>query len=183
MITNHIFFRRRRAVLIALLLLMPILSSCLIGNSPDTSAVLSEMQKTAGDLPAGNTYTTKSTPGAHDHLSESLLTALYGTNGYPEVFGRAESISLWISSGLHACEFAVFLCSNRRDTEEIADLCLGRIDTMQHFVNANSAKLSLEEASSANLKEATVAVVGRYVIMAVSSDAKSAVSAAKEMIS
>lgn len=177
------FYYCKALPFIALLLVLPLLSSCLMIKTPDASAVLTEMLKVEKQLPAGRRFTTKSTPGAPDHLSEAMLNALYGADTFPEVFDRVEEISLWLSSGLRACEFGVFLCASRRDAEEVAELCLGRIDTMRHFINLNSEKLSLDSSSAENIKNAKVAVYGRYVVIAVSSKAEKAISAASGMIS
>lgn len=138
------------------------------------------------NLPAGRVYTSKSSPGAVDYLSSSLLGMLYGTSGEnyspKSVFSRTESISIWVSSGFYATEFAVFHCKNDKDSAEIADLCLSRIDSMRSFINANSQKLSLEE-SKITLDNAKVKIIGEYVIMAICEDSEAAIEAAKEVIS
>lgn len=175
--------RKMLILFLALVILLSFFSSCRIGNAPKACDVLSEMLAAAKGLPVGSFYSSKSEKGASNYLSESLMTALYGTDSFPEVFARAEEIAVWLSSGIYACEFAVFLCSNRRDAEEISDLCLGRIDTMRHFINANSERLSLDPSGSENLKNAKVKVVGQYVIMAVWKDADISINAAKELIS
>lgn len=176
-------FHRKIFFIITLLLILPLISSCLMDRQYDTAKILEEMLKSEKSLPAGSRFTTKSSPGAPDHLSEGLLTALYGTDKLPEVFKRTEEISLWLSSGLQACEFGVFRCSDRRDAREIAELCLGRLDTMRHFINLNTDKLSLDLTSIKSLKNATVTIHGSYVIVAVSERADTAISAASAMIS
>ncbi len=179
----HSNFCRKIAVLIIVIIILSILSSCFAGRDPETSAILSEMLSGAEDLPVGRMYTKKSSPGAEDYLSDDLLAALYGSGDAPDVFERVEGISLWTASGFSACEFAVFLCSSRRDTEEIADLCLGRIDIMRHFISSNSEKMSLDSSIKARLDTAKVTIIGRYVIMAVSDDAELVIKTAKAMIS
>ncbi|MEE0969308.1 MAG: hypothetical protein U0M06_08075, partial [Clostridia bacterium] len=87
------------------------------------------------------------------------------------------------ASGLYASEFAVFLCSSRRDTEEIADLCLARIDSMKLFLNLNSDKLSIAESSRRSAENAKVAIFGNFVVMAVSENAEMSINAARDLIS
>ena len=169
--------------LLSLIIIALFLTCCGKNNRPKTDAILCAMLSCAKELKAGTVYTTASSPGAPDYLSEGLLEALYGHGDFPDVLGRAESISLRASSGLYAEEFAVFLCRSRRDTEEIADLCLGRIDTIRYFINANSEKLSLDSDISAALDNAKVIISGHYVIMVVSKDPSVAIAAAKELIS
>ncbi len=159
------------------------LSSCAYGKTYDTKKVLYEMIKSEEKLPAGNIYSFKSSPGAPNYISSSLLSALYGEGSTPEVLSNAEDISLRLSSGLYCFELAVFLCPNTRDANEIADLCLRRIDTMEHFFNANSEKLGIDPACLNNIKNAKVAVVGRYVLMAVSPNAADCIKGAKNIIS
>ncbi len=170
------------SVLLSIVIVSVLVTSCGRNDRPKTDAVLGAMLSCVNDLKAGTVYTTASSPGAPDYLSESLLEALYGHGDFPDVLGRAESISLRASSGLYAEEFAVFLCSSSRDTEEIADLCLGRIDTIRYFINANSEKLSLDANISVTLDNAKVIISGHYVVMAVSKDASIAIAAAKELI-
>ncbi|MBE6538301.1 MAG: hypothetical protein E7671_02420 [Ruminococcaceae bacterium] len=173
---------RRLACLLAFLLVLLLFSSCSAVSDVSSEHVLAAMISSAKDLPAGKIYTTASSPGAPDYLSQDLLTALYGSGDYPSVFERTREISIWTSSGLYAVEFAVFFCNTDRDTEEIADLCLGRIDDMRRFVNENSDKLSLEQSVIKGLDGAKVIIAKRCVIMAVHSSASIAIDAAKEEI-
>ena len=159
------------------------LFSCGAGEPMSAQKVLTAMLSAEKELPAGKTYLLKSSKGSPDYISESLLAALYGGTAFPEAHGRTEDMALRLSSGLCCFEMAVFLCPTVRDAREIADLCLGRIDSMEHFVNANSEKLGISPLSVENLKKARVNVVGRYVIMAVSPNADEAVKGAKNAIS
>ncbi len=170
-------------ILLLLLLLVLELSSCMGGQAKDAKKVLYEMIRAEEKLPAGKLYTIKSAPGAPDYLSKSLLTALYGDGSFPEVLNKAEDISLRLSSGIYCFELAVFLCTSHGDAREIAELCLRRIDTMEHFVNANSKKLAIDSACIENIKNAKVTVVGRYAIMAVSPNAEECIKAVKNAIS
>lgn len=163
--------------------ILPFFSSCNSQQDVSSADLLSAMLSASKNLPAGRIYTTKSTPGAPDYLSDDLLASLYGTDGYPSVFGRIKEISIWTCSGFYATEFAAFLCNTSVDAEEIADLCLGRIDDMRRFLNENSAKLSLDAYAVSGLNSAKVIITGRCVIMAVCADADTALNAAKEAIS
>lgn len=175
--------KRARLRLLSVFLLLPMLASCFGGKAPETSEVLSAMTSAQSSLPAGNYYTTKSSPGAPDYLSDSVFAALYGSGESPAVMKRTESVSAYISSGLYAFEMAVFLCVSERDTAEIADLCLSRIELMRTFYNTNARRLSLDMSAKENIDNAKVSIIGRYVIMAVCGDAKRAVEAAKDLIS
>ncbi len=159
------------------------LSSCVGGETKTAEKVLLEMIRSEKSLPAGQIYSIKSSPGAPDYLSESLLGALYGDGSFPEALGRAEDIALRLSSGIYCFELAVFLCPTMRDAREVADLCLRRIDSMEHFLSANSEKLGIDPLCSENIKNAKVTVVGRYAIMAVSPNAEECIKGAKNAIS
>lgn len=99
--------RKMLILFLALVILLSFFSSCRIGNAPRACDVLSEMLAAAKGLPVGSFYSSKSEKGASNYLSESLMTALYGTDSFPEVFARAEETAVWLSSGIYACEFAV----------------------------------------------------------------------------
>ena len=161
------------------------LTSCEFGEIRSAEKVLYEMIRAEKDLPAGKIYSMKSTKGAPDYISESLLSALYGNGNeeLPQALERAEDMALRLSSGISCFELAVFLCPTVRDAREIADLCLARIDSMKHFFNANSEKLGIHESCAENIKNAKVTVVGRYAIMAVSPNAEECIKSAKNAIS
>lgn len=160
-------------------------TSCSSKDPISAEKVLSEMIRAEKDLPAGKIYSMKSSMGAPGYISESLLSALYGDGSgkIPEVMGRAEDMAFRISSGFCCFELAVFLCPTARDAREIADLCLGRIDSMEHFLNANSEKLGISESCRENIRNAQVTVVGRYAVMAVSPNAGECIKGAKNAIS
>lgn len=159
------------------------LSSCASSEAKSAEKVLYEMIRSEKNLPAGQVYLLKSTPGAPDYLSESLLSALYGNGTLPEAMGRAEDISMRLSSGIYCFELAVFLCPTVRDAREVADLCLHRIDSMKHFLSANSDRLGIDPLCLENIKKAKVTVIGRYAIMAVSPNAEECIKGAKNAIS
>lgn len=140
------------------------------------------MVSTQKDLPAGAYYTTESSVGAPDYLSPSLLGVLYGNGEMPGVMERVECAAAYISSGLYTSEFAVFVCYSERDTTEIADICLARIDIMRRFYNANAGQLPLDAKSKDKIAKAKVVKKGRYVIMALSDNPERAVEEAKSCI-
>ncbi len=165
-----------------ILLSLFLLSSCFGTTDMGTSEIVRAMLNTQSNLPAGKLYTTLSTPGAEDYLSSELLRALYGTEGSFDAFGNAAEIAIRAASGLHANEFAVFRCRSRRDAEEIADLCLARIDTIEHFIRLNSDVLGVPDSDLLSAENAKVTIYGKYVIMALSKDADAAIEAAKDII-
>ena len=165
------------------ILLVSFFSSCAGRREADTSAILSEMIKSEKSMPVGKLYSMKSTPGSPDYISPSLLAALYGEGNSSEAFAGAEDISLRLSSGIYCFELAVFLCRTTSDAHEIADLCLRRINMMEHFLNANSEKLGIDPVCRENIKNAKVKIVGRYVLMAVSPNAAGCIESAKNIIS
>ncbi len=167
----------------SVILFFALLTSCYSGKDISCSDILSEMSAAAGEMPSGRVYRTDSTPGASDYLSPSLLTALYGNGELPPVLTRVKSEALRASSGLFTCELAVFECNSRRDTEEVADLCLYRLDTIRHFLNLNSEKLGLSDKNFNAVQNGRVEIAGKYVFMAVCEDSEKAIRAAKAFIS
>ena len=153
------------------------------GGSVPSERVLSEMLKASSSLPSGKTYTTDSSPGSGDHLSESLFSSMFFEDADVSVYGRIKTGAVWLSSGLFAAEAAVFECNSRRDLEEISDLCFRRIENIKRLVNANSDSLGISEAAKAKLAGAKVSIIGRYVIMVIDEHSDEMIEAAKEIIS
>ena len=173
---------RRIAFIFLSFLLALGLTSCNAGEQRSAENVLFEMLRAEKELPAGKIYTMKSSKGAPDYISESLLASLYGEGKLPDVMSQAEDMAFRLSSGFNCFELAVFLCPTARDAREVASLCLGRIDIMEHFVNANSDKLGISDACAENIKNARVTVVGRYVLMAISPNAEECIKNAKKLV-
>ncbi|MBQ8005265.1 MAG: hypothetical protein IJ303_03025 [Clostridia bacterium] len=172
----------KKGLALILLFSLLLLTACSVNKLPSAEEIVAEMLRSQSSLPIGKLYTKSSSPGAADYLSDSLLSALYGREELPDVFERAESIAIWTASGFDSCEFAVFLCKTKNDAEKIADLCLCRIDIMNHFIRSNTKKLSLDTQIINRIEKAKVDIAGRYVIMVLSDDTDSAIKAAKKIV-
>lgn len=163
------------------LFVLLVLASCSQGEAVSPRRIVQKMADAEDSLPAGVIYTSESTLGAPDYLSSEMLEIMYGNGEYPTVFDRVESAAIRLSSFARPGEFAVFRCKNTADTGELAELCFSRIHSLKQLVNGNVEKNGFG-AYKIDDETAAVSIVGKYVIMAVSPDAKRSVSIAREML-
>lgn len=128
------------------------------------------------ELPVGTLYTSHSSPGSRDYLSESILTALYGVDSCPVVFERVSERSVWITSGFSAFEFAVFDCAVPADAEEIASLCIRRAESIEYSLRRDGNE------DTANARKYETYIYGNTVIFAFSTTPASCISEAKKAL-
>ena len=128
--------------------------------------VLLTMQAIEKPLPAGKLYVRSAPEGDKLHLSDELLSALFGNGSIPPAMDGVEDAACFFSYS-HPCEFAVFLCKTVHATSAVSKLCLKRLDTLRQYRSYEG----LDDATvSEYLDRASVTVRGRYVILCVSSD-------------
>ena len=164
----------RRCVLILLIisaLLLP-LPSCAMSTAEPLD-VLEKIKSAEIPLPAGNIYFSSAAAGEEGYLPPSLAAAMFGGES-PEELSLAESYAFFISAGKLPSEFLVFRCYAASDTPSVASLCHARLDALRSYYT--------DTEHSHYTENATVTIIGKYVIMAVSSDPENAISAAKKAI-
>ena len=155
--------------------------SCGEDTNVSPGRVLLEMTKNAGRLPFGVVYSTESSPGSPDFLSESVLQSVFGEGECPEVMKRLNGAAIRLSSGFSASEFAFFICHSKNDAYEVADLCIKRIDRILYFARSTGGRY-LGESDMSEIEGAYVEIVGNCVFMAVCSDGRGAVERGKSVI-
>lgn len=99
---------------------------------------------------------------------------MFGGGEYPEELLLAEAFALFVPSGKAPVEFAIFRCYAASDAPAIAAMCMSRLDYLRTYYRGSEFEHYTESAA--------VKIYGRYVIMAISSDASSALTAAKKAI-
>jgi hypothetical protein len=108
------------------------------------------------------------------YLSPDLVAVLYGEGELPWQLSLLEDYGLFLSTAQHPCEFAVFRCYARSDTDDVAAMCLSRLDTLRiHYKNTQYASYT---------QNARVVVIGKYVLLLISSDPEHALGAAKRVL-
>ncbi len=146
------------------------------GRKVDSANAVRAMLKCEKNLPVGTLYTSHSSPGSHDYLSEGILTALYGDDSCPAVFERVSERSVWITSGFSAFEFAVFDCAVPADAEEIASLCVRRAENIEYSLRHGGNEVT------ANARKYETYIYGNTVIFAFSTSPENCISEAKKAI-
>ena len=125
-------------------------------------------------LPAGQVYLAYAPEESDEYLAPDLMAALYGQGEPPWQLALVEDYGMWLSSAQHPCEFAVFLCYARSDTDVVAAMCTSRLDDLRaHYKDSQYASY---------LQNAQVVVIGKYVLLLISADAQHALNTARRAI-
>ncbi len=132
------------------------LVSC--GSRPTPEAVLQDICAALPALPDGRVYFLSAPEDDARHPSDALLATLYGNGALPPVLDEVEDAAFYLAY-TGQCEFAVFRCRSRAATEEVAALCLSRIDLLRRNAVEPEA-----------LESACVVTRGRWVLLSVCSD-------------
>lgn len=109
---------------------------------------------------------------------DSLLLAAFGREGSGENGEISElsqeivdSGAMFFSTAAQPCEFMVFRCVSRSDTDLVAELLLRRLDTLRRQYRGTEQQSIVENAR--------VVILGKYVVFAVAVNAQDAIEAAK----
>ena len=171
-------------------------ASCVVGcKSPAKASaydVLSAMiAATPSAIPAGDVYVlsadvasgTLMPMNASDSppwrvADDSLLLAAFGRDGSGETGEISElsqeivdSGAMFFSTAAQPCEFMVFRCVSRSDTDLVAELMLHRLDTLRRQYRDTEQQAIVENAR--------VVILGKYVVFAVAVNAQDAIETAK----
>ncbi len=164
-----------RKLRVPLLILSILLLLCGCAKEQATAAqVLDALVAAEIGLPAGQIHLSAAPEDSAAYLSPELMAALYGEGELPWQLSLAEDYGLFLSTAQHPCEFAVFRCYARSDTDEIAAMCLARLDTLRiHYKDTQYAS---------HTQNARVVVIGKYVLLLISSDPEHALGAAERFL-
>ena len=143
-------------------------------SSPSPEQVLTALIEAEIGLPPGNMYLSHAETHEAAYLSDDMICDLYGNGELPWQLSLVEDYGIFLSSAQHPCEFAVFVCYSRSDTDQVATMCHARLDALRaHYKGTPFASYT---------QNARVAVVGRYVLLLISSDADHALNAARRVL-
>jgi len=143
-------------------------------KSPAPEQVLTALVEAEIGLPPGQVYLANAEAHEATYLSDDMISDLYGNGELPWQLSLVEDYGIFLSSAQHPCEFAAFLCYSRSDTDLVATMCHARLDALRaHYKGTDYASYT---------QNACVAVIGRYVLLIVSSDAEHALRAARRVL-
>jgi len=105
---------------------------------------------------------------AESRLSDGTLTTLFGETALSEEMKTVEDYCIYMASRSGPAEVAVLRCYAASDSRTVSRMLLRRADLLKpHLPDGTSAK---------------VAILGRYVILAVCTDPDAVITAAKRAI-
>lgn len=149
------------------------LSAC-SRHSPAPEQVLCALVEAEIGLPPGQIYLSDAEAHEGVYISDDMISSLYGNGELPWQLSLVQDYGIFLSSAQHPCEFAAFLCYSRSDTDQVATMCHARLDALRAHYNGTDY--------ASYMQNARVAVVGRYVLLLVSSDADHAIDAARRVL-
>ena len=162
---------------ILLLTLCLLLSACIRTDTVSPHQVLEALCQAETPLPAGRIYVLSAPQDSTRHPSDNLLAATFGNGCLPPEMDQVADAAFFLSY-THPCELAVFHCKTADGTDQVAEMCLRRLDSIKQY-RTNS---STEEAYAAYLENACVTVRGKWVILLVSSDPATALRTFKRCV-
>jgi hypothetical protein len=163
----------KKILLLFLTASMLLLCSCAKEHAT-AAQVLSALIDAEIGLPAGQIYLSAAPEDDASYLSPDLVAALYGEGELPWQLSLLEDYGLFLSTAQHPCEFAVFRVRARSDTDDVAAMCLSRLDALRiHYKDTQYASYT---------QNARVVVIGKYVLLLISSDIAHALGAAKRVL-
>ena len=164
---------RKLRVLLLVLSILLLLCSCAKEHAT-AAQVLDALVAAEIGLPAGQIYLSAAPEDDASYLSPELMAALYGEGELPWQLSLLEDYGLFLSTAQHPCEFAVFRVRARSDTDDVAAMCLSRLDALHiHYKDTPYASYT---------QNARVVVIGKYVLLLISSDPDHALRAAQRVL-
>jgi hypothetical protein len=189
---NNIFIKLS-SFFIAILLLVSGLCGCADGSRKSAYEIVTVMTDAMGaSLPAGALYVLPvdaasgtpesadaSVPNARWHIAnDSLLSAAFGKGDNDEISELSQEIvdsgAFFLSTAAEPCEYVVLRCVSRSDTDLVAGLLLYRLDALRRQYRGTDQQTIVENAS--------IVILGKYVVLAVSNNAEKALEAAKDTV-
>ena len=159
--------------ILLLWLILPVLLCSCARTEASAAQVLEALTDAEIGLPAGQMYLSSAAEESQAYLSPDLMAALYGEGELPWQLSLVEDYGIFLSTAQHPCEFAVFRTYARSDTDELAALCCARLDDLRvHYKDTPYA---------AYVQDARVVVMGKYVLLLISSDPTHALHAAERV--
>lgn len=196
---EKIIYRNRRWYRFLLFFILPCLlcrtlASCQAKADAGALEVLEAMMA-AESSAAGNVYVVPNSPSAEQLLntstqgvarariaSDALLIAAFGeselsnedNNFSSHLCTLVDDGALRFSTGNVPCEYVVFHCISRSDTEHVSALLLERKEALRRQYRDGEYAPTVQQAQ--------VAVIGKYVVFALCDDVETALDAAASAI-
>ena len=163
------------ALFFASFIILTALTSCKNeGTSVSCRQILDAMTACEVGLPAGKVYDRSAAEGEDEYLTESLIAALFPSDGTAEIVDGWLDCAFFFSLGEHPCEFAVIYCKDSDTALDTARLLSAHLDSVKLLKSNGSYTSYLDNAS--------VTVMGNYALLIISSDAANALREAKKVI-
>ena len=157
-----------------LLLTLALLLGGCGGAQVSPAEVLDAMCATQKPLPAGKILI-RSLPQENDrHLSDTLLAVTFGNGSLPPALDGVRDAACFFSY-TQPCELAVFLCNSNNAAQNVAKMCLRRLDLLK-------VQYAHDAANQDCFENAAVVVRGKWVVLCVAPDPSAALRAFRRAV-
>lgn len=164
----------KKRIFSILLLCVLLLSAGCAGQRVPAEQVLLALTRGEVGLPPGQIYLSASERHEASYLPSELISALYGKGELPWQLALIEDYGIFLSTAQHPCEFAVFRCYAKSDTDAVAAMCHARLDVLRaHYKGTQYASYT---------ESARVVIMGKHVLLLVSADPQAAQQTAKQVL-
>ena len=164
----------KKRLLAFLMLSILLFSACSREQSVCPEQVLLSLTEAEIGLPAGQIYLSGADQTQASYLSPEMIATLYGQGEPPWQLSLIKDYGIFLSTAQHPCEFAVFLCYSHSDTDQVAAMCQARLNALCIHYKDTSYQ--------AYTQNARVAIMGKYVLLLISSDAEHALDVARRAL-
>lgn len=164
----------KKRLLALLMLSILFLSACSREQTVCPEQVLTSLTEAEIGLPAGQIYLSGADQTQESYLPPEVMAALYGQGEPPWQLSLIKDYGIFLSTVQHPCEFAAFLCYSHSDTDDVAAMCQARLDALYIHYKDTSYETYTQNAR--------VAIIGKYVLLIVSSDSEHALDTARRAL-
>ena len=164
----------KKFALVLTVFLILALPACAEREKPSCREILDAIMLSEAGLPAGKVYSMHAPNGDEEYLPENLIARLFGEGTTPTASSGWLDLALFLPAYAHPCEFAVILCNSPDTATDTARLLCRRLDAIR------TAKGDGEHSQMT--ENATVTVIGNYVLLIISSDTQNALRTASKII-
>ena len=154
----------KRVIVLIMIISLFFLSACSNGSTPQ--GVYESFVDKYGQLPVGTLYDSEKKEWEDGYVSDRLVESLYGCTRDGGEMEHVLSFCVYLSSRSDEIyELGIFLCNSHSEAEQVAKMCLLRIDTVKEIRIKTEGEVGLS-----SLDGAFVRVSGKFCVYSIMPD-------------
>ena len=161
-----------RIVCLCLVIILPF---CLLSCSQERGVkeIFDEFSKKYGSLPCGVLYSSEREEWEDGYFSDKMRQQLFAREDGTSELEHVSEYCVYLGSyNNEFYELGIFLCASHSEAQQVAKMCLRRIDTVKGLRSMHGTAVSLSSLSGA-----FVQIYGKYCVYSIMPDNATAESA------